>query len=70
MSVNPVVNQIKSKFKKELKGSWSHCKDMGQTGVQGVKQDDVTLTLFKVHVNPFHRQLKAKNTNKYGLRRR
>ena len=29
---------------------------MGQTGFQGVKQDDVTvitLTLLKVHVNPF-----------------
>ena len=36
MSVNPVPNQS---FKKELQGF--NFKDVGQTGFQGFKQDDV-----------------------------
>ena len=41
---------------------------MGQTGFQGVKQDDVTLTLFKVYVNPFTGPMVVKGRSKRKIK--
>ena len=44
---------------------------MGQTGFQGVKQDDVNcghISLFKVHVNPFTGPMVVKGRSKRNIK--